>query len=360
MYTPSGQKLGEYLFVPGTTTQQGADVAYINVTISASDQYFGGRRLAVMDQLGSAGTYFPWGEDKGSTNPQDIWSYATYWRDSISGLDYANNRYYSNAYGRFMTPDPYSNSGRLDDPQGWNRYAYTRGDPVNRIDPWGRDDCTPSAGSDFCVTGTSTSEDDGGVPPNTDFDPGGPAGGELEWWEGEGQTQTTKASLRVQLQNYNNVMKKLPNVVGRAERLLDNPQCDSIFGVGKTADGGTIDAGLVLFDLFNGIGGYGGITAGPIAPPQPGLIVNASTTPGEVQNAQGNVVSNFAEIILNDTQGTFVTGNLQSQIVTLLHELGHAMNDIFGPGTNSFNQNDYANVKASGGNDQMIIDNCLK
>ena len=45
VYTPAGQKLGEYLFVPGTTTQQGADVAYINVTISASDQYFGSRRV---------------------------------------------------------------------------------------------------------------------------------------------------------------------------------------------------------------------------------------------------------------------------------------------------------------------------
>ena len=33
-----------------------------------------------MDQLGSAGTYYPWGEAKGSTNPQDAWSYATYWR----------------------------------------------------------------------------------------------------------------------------------------------------------------------------------------------------------------------------------------------------------------------------------------
>ena len=64
-----------------------------------------------MDQLGSAGTYYPWGEAKGSTNPQDAWSYATYWRDSVTGLDYANQRYYSNTYGRFMTPDPYTGNG---------------------------------------------------------------------------------------------------------------------------------------------------------------------------------------------------------------------------------------------------------
>lgn len=71
-------------------------------------------------------------------------------------------------------------------------------------------------------------------------------------------------------------------------------------------------------------------------------------------------MGSYASIVLNDTQGTFVTGNLQSQIVTLLHELGHAMNDIFGAGTNKFNQNDYGNTALSGQNDQKIIDNCIK
>ncbi len=54
------------------------------------------------------------------------------------------NRYYSNAYGRFMTPDPYMASGGPGDPQSWNRYAYTRGDPINRYDPAGTDDSTPT------------------------------------------------------------------------------------------------------------------------------------------------------------------------------------------------------------------------
>ena len=112
---------------------------WMQVTLVSSDQYFGGGRLAVLDQLGSAGTYFPWGEDKGSTNPQNAWSFATYWRDSGTNLDYANNRYYSNAYGRFMTPDPSTNSRGPGDPQNWNRYAYTAGDPVNRLDPTGLD-----------------------------------------------------------------------------------------------------------------------------------------------------------------------------------------------------------------------------
>jgi len=111
----------------------------------SSDQYFGARRVAAIDQLGSAGAYYPWGENKGSTNPQNTWGFGTYWQDSATGLDYANNRYYSNAYGRFMTPDPAGrHAARVGDPQSWNRYAYTRGDPVNRRDQSGLDDdgCT--------------------------------------------------------------------------------------------------------------------------------------------------------------------------------------------------------------------------
>ena len=141
-YSPSGQRLGAYSLVPHPNLQNGTYNPYLQVTLSTVDEYSGSRRLATIDQLGSAGTYFPWGEDKGSTNPQNTWSYATYWRDSASGLDYANNRYYSNDYGRFMTPDPYSASGGPADPQSWNRYAYTSGDPVNRFDPAGTCDIT--------------------------------------------------------------------------------------------------------------------------------------------------------------------------------------------------------------------------
>ena len=134
-YSPSGQKLATYTFVYYGST--------LGVTLASSDQYFGARRLAAMDQLGSVGNYFPWGEDKGGTSPQNTWNFATYWRDSVSGLDYAQNRYYSNITGSFMTPDPYLASGGPASPESWNRYSYIRGDPANRYDPEGLDDCPP-------------------------------------------------------------------------------------------------------------------------------------------------------------------------------------------------------------------------
>ena len=62
---------------------------------------------AVQDRLGSVGKYYPYGEERGGGNPpNDQVKFATYTRDSGTGLDYADQRYYASTFGRFMTPDP--------------------------------------------------------------------------------------------------------------------------------------------------------------------------------------------------------------------------------------------------------------
>ena len=95
--------------------------------------------------------FYPYGDEITSTS-NDREKFATYTRDSYTGLDYADQRYYASTYGRFNTPDPYMASGGPGDPGSWNRYSYTKGDPVNRVDPSGRDDCDPSdpTCSDYC------------------------------------------------------------------------------------------------------------------------------------------------------------------------------------------------------------------
>jgi hypothetical protein len=55
-----------------------------------------------------------------------------------------------------------------------------------------------------------------------------------------------------------------------------------------------------------------------------------------------------------------VTGNWKNQVVTLLHELGHAMNDIFGPGTSMVKSDSATNVKGSVSNTKLITDVCVK
>ena len=95
--------------------------------------FFGGKRVEVngvafgQDRLGSntQGKYFPYGEDRGTPIANDQVKFATYTRDSATGLDYADQRYYSNQFGRFRTADPYSaTTYSINSPQTpptWNR-----------------------------------------------------------------------------------------------------------------------------------------------------------------------------------------------------------------------------------------------
>jgi len=60
-------------------------------------------------------------------------------RDTESGLDYFGDRHYGSSIGRFMQPDEPFNDQETRDPQSWNLYSYVRNNPLNRIDPDGRD-----------------------------------------------------------------------------------------------------------------------------------------------------------------------------------------------------------------------------
>jgi RHS repeat-associated protein len=65
------------------------------------------------------------------------WKFTSYERDTASDTDYAIFRNSSWRYGRFMQADKLA--GSIGDPQSFNRYAYTRNDPVNLVDPLGLD-----------------------------------------------------------------------------------------------------------------------------------------------------------------------------------------------------------------------------
>ena len=70
-------------------------------------------------------------------------------------------RFYNSTYGRFMSPDPYKQSGGPTSPGSWNRYSYTQGDPVNFNDASGLARCS------VVSTFTSNSDPDSGLMPIT-------------------------------------------------------------------------------------------------------------------------------------------------------------------------------------------------
>jgi RHS repeat-associated protein len=58
--------------------------------------------------------------------------------DNVDTLDYMHARYYRSEVGRFLSVDP-SPKLRLQQPQSWNRYAYSLNNPLKYVDPDGRD-----------------------------------------------------------------------------------------------------------------------------------------------------------------------------------------------------------------------------
>ena len=158
LYGVDGKKLGA--FAVGftgtgesqtmTLTQQSYNAYFAGMLVVAESNSVATDRLGSVRWGGPNGlgyqAQFPYGQEY-TTTANDREKYATYTRDSISGLDYAVNRYYWSQWGRFLSPDPYmANSSRPHnpkDPGSWNLYAYTRDDPVNRVDISERDDCDP-------------------------------------------------------------------------------------------------------------------------------------------------------------------------------------------------------------------------
>jgi len=147
-WSPRGQKLATYQLGIQWTTSSADGTACVTsfyATQTATNYYFGGKRIknapgnVFSDRLGSIGKYYPYGTDRSGT-PSSGEKFTGYNQDSETGLDYAVNRYQQPGSGRFLTPDPYMASGGPGDPGSWNRYAYTRGDPVNRFDPRGLQD----------------------------------------------------------------------------------------------------------------------------------------------------------------------------------------------------------------------------
>ena len=63
-------------------------------------------------------------------------TYTGHEKDYETGLTYMLARYYSQGYGRFLSPDPGYDYDQLD-PISWNLYSYVRGNPIKSLDPTG-------------------------------------------------------------------------------------------------------------------------------------------------------------------------------------------------------------------------------
>ena len=136
LYSVSGQFVGKY--------QPVWRISLFSYATGYPNTYFNGRLVleagvpVMTDRLGSVrvsgevSNYLPYGTETTATSNQRT-KFGTYTRDTAT-VDYADQRYYFNTNGRFLTPDP-SRGVDPADPGSWNKYAYVGGDPVNFNDP---------------------------------------------------------------------------------------------------------------------------------------------------------------------------------------------------------------------------------
>jgi RHS repeat-associated protein len=96
---------------------------------------FGSLRTRTGGVAGTQGTD-AFGEPWYSGTATTEFVYTSYQYDQESALYYAMARYYDPTLGRFCSADPVG--GDPGDPQTWNRYPYSRNDPINLTDPSGK------------------------------------------------------------------------------------------------------------------------------------------------------------------------------------------------------------------------------
>ena len=142
-YIYAGSKLISSLSYAHSCYYDGPSI--ICSTTSSAPTYYLSDRLStrlVLDPSGNVTgrmAHLPFGEDFAESGSQEKHHFTSYEGDSETSLDYAINREHSPALGRFFSVD--RKAGNVSSPQRLNRYAYTKADPVNRIDPKGLDDC---------------------------------------------------------------------------------------------------------------------------------------------------------------------------------------------------------------------------
>jgi RHS repeat-associated protein len=247
----------------------------------------------------------------------DAWKFGTYWRDSISGLDYADQRYYSSLLGRFLTPDLFG-GGAGHDPQGWNRYSYSLNDPVNDFDPTGK--------NAVCVTKVDEGDDDS----STECFGGDGSGGSANGTGGAAPVQTFGgAQTTFTVTGYSRSGAKESTITNDLNDILNQVLTG---GCAKWLTGQDFSASQLIAALETAVSGgpsygYGAVNSNTLAAfvgntnpngtPVTGLPVNASIT----VNTNGAFFNSGYTVGFGNTQ--YTGGTLQAQIFILVHELAH-------------------------------------
>jgi RHS repeat-associated protein len=254
-------------------------------------------------------------ESTPSTNEK---KFTTYQRDQESGLDYAMDRYYGNSAGRFNSPD----KGRftLGIPSSLNRYTYSGSDPINHIDPSGKEpmlvpseaDCSFFGG---VLLGTTSWNDE----PYYVCDIPTPAR-ETGMVPGIAAASTQAPTVLP--------VQTVGDGFMLALEALKKKDCAELFNTSGTG----LSPAELLTNIYQGTNKYGNLI---ITTDRSKVSGDATISYGTyVATVNGQQVFDKIDILLYGP--TMQNFSDKEQARTLLHELGHVFNFLAGAGGSAF------------------------
>jgi RHS repeat-associated protein len=313
--------------------------------------------------LYSSTAYAPFGEQYKTSGSADA-SYTGQDQDTVSSLYDFPARRQSSSQGRWISPDPAGRSAvSLTNPQNWNRYAYAVNNPLALIDatgmsvkrrrPHGMDDLN-SCGDD---DGDCNDDDDGG---GSDDDNNGDDNGDCQ-----GDACVTDPDPTQNCDDQCQANQALQNAL---MAVLTNTNCAALIG-GPSAAGQAAAAGAIAGQLF----GNPNSNISFSAEPDPGISGFAETdlvqypTPGVTMG----LGSGFYDPGYTAQNGLSSLSFAQNQTVTILHEYGHAMGDLYAMSNNGqygydvttnimWPDSPLTNPGVSNQNDQNVAGACLQ
>ena len=269
--------------------------------------------------------------------------------DAGTGLEHTLWRKMESRSGRWTSVDPYRGSMRRGDPQSFNRYSYVGNDPINFTDPSGLFLAGPNTRySNITISGvinesvTVVDSYDASISffggsvfgrvVEAGLDPGGGfvdyGGGEIGDFGGILPDPQTPTSPQLQ------------SAINSATSALTRESCRNLFS-------SLINPITLLNNLASGNAGIGSIRFADLRPPQGGTVTAAETTPilgsrtvtrpdgttfrqSMIRGATITINSNPAAPFQAGYGGRFGVSEEVNRAITLIHELGHAANLIYG------------------------------
>jgi RHS repeat-associated protein len=305
-------------------------------------------------------------------------------KERENNLDYFGARYFDSASisggspMRWISPDPVTSN--VYDPQSLNKYTYVRNDPVNNTDPDGRwvFDAVSEMQYSLMASLPFVNGVSGAQNPfdsyyfqymmyQAQFN-----AYQYQMYLAQQSVQQYQMSVSAQagVSSYNETvtMQNTANGIDRAKAALAIPSCAAIFGFDSFSGTGVADPSSVLNNLLNGGSSLFIIAYDPIPLMQningtTGYTANASTQMiGTSQSMATGATNNIALITINTDMTTpFNNMDVNYQAATILHELAHAFNIVYGAGTSKIFNDDQTvpnNTSVSRGNQDYIQSQC--